>query len=112
MSTPTAPDLVLPEEVISEVRRKSAQIEFDSFRETVADRLQDAAAVDVYMLEDPDEDDRNWVVFELTMPINADLSEIQKRKRCFYDALMQNRPHIAFPICSLSIRFSCIAATP
>ena len=106
MSTSTAFDLVVPEDVMAEVQRKSAQIEFESFRKTIGDYFSDVEKLDVYALEDPDEDDRNWVVFEVTMPSNSDLSEIQKRKRCFYDALMQNRPHIAFPICSLSIRFA------
>jgi hypothetical protein len=106
MSISTVLDLVVPEDVIAEVRRKSAQIEFESFRKTTGDHFSDAEKLNVYITEDPDEDDRNWVVFEVTVPSNADLSEIQKRKRCFYDALMQNRPHIAFPICSLSIRFA------
>ena len=108
----SAPELVVPEDVMAEVRRKSAQIEFESFRKTVGDCFSVVERLDVYLLEDPDEDDRNWVVFEVTVPINADLSKIQKRKRCFYDALIQNRPYIAFPICSLSIRFCRIANTP
>jgi hypothetical protein len=88
MSTSTALDLLIPEDVTAEVRRKSAQIEFESFRKTVGDYFSDAEKLDVYLLEDPDEDDRNWVVFEVTLPSNADLSEIQKGKRSFYDALM------------------------
>ncbi len=106
MAVSTPLELAVPEDVLAEVKRKSAEAEVESFQECIMDFFPDAIACEIYLMEDPDEDDRNWVVFRLTIPDSIVLHEVQRRKQEFYDALIQSRPHVAWPICSLLIRFA------
>jgi len=106
MSPSTALEIAVPEVVLAEVRRKSAEVEFESFRDTFVEHFADALATEVYLLADPDEDDRNWVVFEAILPSTSSLDEVQRRKARFRSALSSSRRHISWPICSLGIRFA------
>jgi hypothetical protein len=98
-------DIVVPEDVIAEVRRKNAEVEFNSFKETVSDRYSDALSIRLRLLEDPDEEDRCWVVFEVkTSGISPETYSNELRE--FLDALFARRPHITSPICQLRLRSS------
>jgi hypothetical protein len=106
MSTSTTIDLIVPEEVLAEVRRKSAEVEFQSFRETIVDHFADARDFEIELLEDPDEEDRNWVVFRFMLPADTSIDEANRRENDFFADLNRRRPHIAWPICTLSYRFA------
>lgn len=100
----TATELAVPQDVLAEMRRKSAEVEFSNFRDRVMEYFPDATSIDVYLLADPDEVDRNWIVFQVRFS-KTEMDELHRRKNEFIESLVEGRPHIAWPICSLSIRF-------
>jgi len=99
----TLPELHIPQDVLAEVKRKSAETEFDNFRERVLEHFPDAVRVDVNLLADPDEDDRYWVDFWITLPGIFEQS-IRERRLQYREDLAEQHSHIEWPLCSLSIQ--------
>jgi len=106
MSVSMVPDLVVPEDVMAEVGRKSAQIEFDNYCKAVARHFPDPQCVELYLRADPDEDDRNWVIFKVTFPADMSFEEVRQRRLRFYEDFDKLRPQISQPICVLAYRFA------
>ena len=103
-TTAALPELHIPQDVLAEVKRKSAETEFDNFRERVLEHFPDVTSVEVSLLDDPDEEDRNWVVFEVKLPEEMDVQQVRQRHTSFISALIEGRPHVEQPICSLWLR--------
>jgi len=103
-TTATLPELHIPPEVLAEVERKSANYEFDNFRERVMEHFPDAVTVEIELVEDPDEEDRNWVSFDVTLPATIEQELSFARYRDFVKDLIERRAHVAQPICSISVQ--------
>jgi hypothetical protein len=103
MTAATSLNIAVPEDVMTEVRRKNAQVEFNAFRETVVDHFPDAVAIELRLLADPDEDDRSWIVFDVTLPALGRPEALQQRRAAFFPNLHLRRPHIPSPICTLHL---------
>ncbi len=106
MSTSSMLDLVIPEEVMAEVQRKSAQIEFENFCETIARHYPNPQCIELSVLADPDENDRSWVIFNVTFPTDMSFEEVRQKRIRFYEDFDKRCPHISQPICVLSYRFA------
>lgn len=103
MVTSTRPEIAVPDDVMAEVRRKNAEAEFSAFRDLVSERYRDSFSVRIRLLDDPDEDDRRWVVFEVTIPQGTTPDEYSRQIKEFCDELQQRRPHVEWPICVLQL---------
>src|SRR5271166_2792819 len=106
MSIATAAKLTVPNDVLAEVRRKSAEVEFESFRQALLDHFPDARAIELRLREDPDELDRNRVVFDVTVSPTISADCLRQREIDFYAELELRRPHIAWPLCVLSVWYA------
>ena len=107
MSIASVAEIAVPEEVLAEVRRKNAEVEFAAFRETVLDHFPDAQSIHLRLLADPDEEDRCWVLFEVSISRAVTPSEYSQMIKKFYSDLPRRRPHVVWPICSLHLEFAC-----
>ena len=65
MAVSTVLDIAVPQDVMAEVIRKNAKVEFNAFRDLVAERFADAVSYNLRLLDDPDEEDRRWVIFDV-----------------------------------------------
>ena len=99
-------EIAVPEVVLAEVRRKSAQVEFENFRETIVDHFPDTQLIEVRLVEDPDENDRCWVVFQIVFPAELEIGEVLEKRRRFYKDFESRGPHVPWPICTFSFRFA------
>lgn len=104
MSTSTSWKLEIEPGVREYLRRASAEEEFRLYGNLLREWFPDTAAGTVYLLEDPDEEGRCWVVFRLTFTAGTD-DELSARQRRFYDKLVEQTPPARFPqpVCSLEI---------
>jgi hypothetical protein len=104
VKTSTSFKVEIAPEVWEYLRRRSAEEEFRLYGDLAREWFPDAAAGTVYLLEDPDEEDRCWVVFRLTFTAGS-YDELFARKRRFYEKLEEQTPAARFPdpVCSLDI---------
>ena len=102
----TALDIAVPEDVLAEEERCSAQVEFDSFFEAVRDFFPDALYSEIRLLADPDEDDRNWIVFEVRIARDTPQGAMLRQDEEFNSGLERRRPHVPWPICVLHLRYA------
>jgi hypothetical protein len=98
-------EMIVPDAVMAEVHRKNAEVEFQAFADLVAEQFSDARSIELRLLEDPDEDDRCWVVFEVIAARDLTPQKYSAAIKTFYDELTERGPHIPQRICTLQIRF-------
>lgn len=105
MLSATALEIVVPDDVIAEVRRKNSEVEFNAFRDVVANHFPHAQAFSLRLLEDPDEEDRSWVVFEVRILHALTPAEYTNEIKSFYSKLSESRSHVSWTICTLDLQF-------
>jgi hypothetical protein len=103
MTSATDAESDLPSDVMSEIRRTHSEAEFQTFRVLVAERFTDACAIIVRLLDDPDESDRRWIVFEVRIPGSTTPEEYSERIKQFYVKLAERPPQVPWRRCALQL---------
>ncbi len=90
------------------LKRRAAEVEFQIICELVDACFPDLRDIQVFLQEDPDEDDRWRVVIHVRLPLSHPLDLLQEQERRFYEQLVERCPPAQYPdpVCGLMIGFT------
>src|SRR5437868_11276365 len=105
-TTPCEPSL---EAGVAEfLKRHAAEGEFQTTYDIVRSCFPELRQIHASLQEDPDEDDRQRVIFEVILPPSHSLDLLQAQRRRFSEELVERLPPARFPdpVCGLMISFA------
>jgi hypothetical protein len=90
------------------LKSRAAEVEFQTTCELVRTCFPEARGLGAYMQEDPDEDNRWYVILQITLPASYPLDPLGEQRRRFSEELVERLPPAKFPepVCGLMLIFA------
>ncbi len=105
MATATVMEPVIEPGVQEELRRNDAEAAFRTACEVVRASFPAMRAFRVGLLDDPDEDDRRWVMLEVGVPPDYSLDALEQERLRFHEAMVARVPLEVNLLFGLSVDF-------
>jgi hypothetical protein len=108
MNTTTSREVILEPGVAEFLKRHAAEEEFQATYELARSCYPELRDMRVYLLEDPDEDDRWRVILHVRLPPSHPLDLLLDQQRRFYEQLVQRCPPERYPdpFCGVTTGFA------
>ena len=87
------------------LRRHNAERAFQSACAAARSSFPAMRALNTGLLDDPDEDDRNWVILEVSVPASYSRDELEKERLLFHEAMTAQVPLELNLLFGLSVSF-------
>ena len=90
------------------LKRNAAEAEFQTTSQLIGVCFPESNDIRAFLLQDPDEDERQRVILEVTVPPSHPLERLQSQRCRFSEQLVEQLPPAKFPhpVCGLMIRFA------
>ena len=105
MSLTTSREPVLEAGESEFLKRHDAEAAFQTVCELVRTYFPELRAINVWLLEDPDEDDHTWAVVHVFMPAAYSQEVLQEQLRRYHKELVKRLPFKYLPLFGLMTDF-------
>jgi hypothetical protein len=105
MGTTTSPELTFEPGVIEYLRQHNLEAKFQVVSEAARARFPEARAIQVRLLEDPDEEDHTWTVLQVLLPASHPSELLRSQQRQYGETLLERLPLADHPFFGLTFRF-------
>ncbi|HZT79127.1 MAG TPA: hypothetical protein VFA26_02810 [Gemmataceae bacterium] len=107
MPPATSAQITVEPDVWDFLKRREAQEEFDIYRQIVFEVFPELLGIEVFLLADPDEDDRWTVMFYVMLPTTYPPKRAADRHRRLSELVIERLPPERYPdhVCSFAVTF-------
>jgi hypothetical protein len=108
MNTANSCEVLLEPGVAEFLKRHAAEEEFETTCELARSCFPELRDMRVFLQEDPDMDDRCWVVLRVRLPRSHPLDLFLDQERRFYEQIVERCPPAQYPdpVCCLMADFA------
>jgi hypothetical protein len=105
MNIASSREVILEPGVAEFLKRHAAEEEFQATSELARSCFPELGVIRVFLQEDPDVDDRCWVVLQITLPPSHPLDLLEAQRRRFSEEFVERVPPARFPapVCTLMV---------
>lgn len=106
MSTATISPIHLPADVAEFLRRHQAEAAFEQVCQLVRDCYPGRLDMTFRLLDDPDTEDRQWLVLDVIFPASISLEVLRQQDDVYHQRLVTELPLETCPLFTVSARFT------